>query len=141
MWFSIITEMGEIKNMMTDLLQNEEQTINAKQALEEKIEELEINYKTEKTIKGKLETELEILKNKIELLSPLKVKNIELNTEINKLKQEEHAKNLERDAVISKYEQFENNAREREAKKEQENVPTDLAPIGALGADGDSKDS
>ena len=119
-WNKIMVMMGEIKNRITDLLENEEQVINTKHTLEKKIEELEINYKTEKTIKVKLETELEILKNKIELLSPLKVKNVELNTEINKLKQEEHAKNLERDAVISKYEQFENNAREREAKKEQD---------------------
>ena len=34
------------------------------------------------------------------------------------MKQEKNSKDAERDAVITKYEQFENNAREREARKD-----------------------
>ena len=36
------------------------------------------------------------------------------------MKQERNSKDAKRHAVITKYEQFENNAREREAKKEEE---------------------
>ena len=35
------------------------------------------------------------------------------------MKQEENAKDLKRDSTVTKYEQFENNAREREEEKKQ----------------------
>ncbi len=119
-WKHMLVLLGEIKTIFENTMSNHEQVSKDKQLLDNKILEIETEYKTEKKLKEKLETEIEILKNKIDLLAPLKVKNIELTTELNNLKQEENTKDAERDSVITKYEQFENNAREREEKKERE---------------------
>ena len=85
--------------------------------LSKKIIELESNYNTEKKINHKISTELEILKNRNDLLSPLKIKNTELLTELNKLKQEEIAKDAKRDQLMNKWEEFQTSAERREKQK------------------------
>ena len=119
-WNDISVLIGELKAVFENTSFEKEKIESDKTILMEKVNELESEYKTEKKIKERLETEIEILKNRIELLSPFELKNTELNTELNKLKQEEKAKDAKRDSVISKYEQFENNAKEREEKRERE---------------------
>jgi len=121
-WNKIIVFIGELKAIIENLVSINEKMAHEKQSSDEQFSKIDTDYRTEKKIKERLETEIEILKNKIDVLLPLKNKNIELTAELNTLKQEENGKDRERDAVISKYEQFENNAREREAKKEQEEV-------------------
>lgn len=118
-WSKVTNLIGELQMLIQTSLRHHEQLSEKINILDNKMTELEIAYKTEQKLKEKSDNEIVILKNKIELLAPLKVKNIELNTELNKMKQEENSKDLERDAVITKYEQFENNAREREQKKTQ----------------------
>tara|TARA_B100000902_G_C27270497_1_gene895999 strand:- start:400 stop:1509 length:1110 start_codon:yes stop_codon:yes gene_type:complete len=88
--------------------------------LESEISDLKIDYKTELKISDNLKTKIKILENEKEILSPLKIKNIEITNELNKMKQEEHSKDAVRDAQIARYEQFENNAREREEEKRKE---------------------
>ena len=117
-WNQITGLIGELKAVFENTASENEKMQLDQKNLAEKINNLEAEYKTEKNIKEKLETEIAILKNKIDLLSPLELKNTELMTELNKFKQDEKAKNAQRDSVISKYEQFENNAREREEKRE-----------------------
>ncbi|MBJ04522.1 MAG: hypothetical protein CMP65_01290 [Flavobacteriales bacterium] len=121
-WNNIILIIGELKAVIDNLFVNNETMVNERASFNEQIQKLDTDFRTEKKIKEKLENEIEILKNRIDLLLPLKTKNVELTSELNKLKQEENTKDSERDAVISKYEQFENNAREREAKKEREEI-------------------
>ena len=119
-WNNIVVFMGELKAIMENVIPKNDQLEKEKHLGDDKISRLETDYRTEQKLKEKLETEIEILKNKLDVLLPLKSKNIELTTELNTLKQEENSKDRQRDSVISKYEQFENNAREREAKKEKE---------------------
>ena len=69
-----------------------------------------------------LSTKIKILENEKDILSPLKIKNIELTNELNKMKQEENSKDAIRESQIAKYEQFENNAREREHRERQEKI-------------------
>ena len=111
--------MGELKTMIETMFSTNEDISKQKKSLENELSEVKIEYKSEKKIKEKIEGDNEILKNKIDFLLPLKAKNTELTNELNKMKQEENTKNLKRDSTVTKYEQFENNAREREEEKKQ----------------------
>jgi len=119
-WNRIMVLIGELKAVFEKNSLEKEKLESEKNQLTQRLHDIESDCKIEKKLKEKLETETEILKNKIALLTPFEVKNTEITNELNKIKQEEKARNSERDAVISKYEQFENNAREREEKKERE---------------------
>jgi len=118
-WKKIMMVMGELKTMFETMFSTNEDISKQKKSLETELAEVKIEYKSEKKIKEKTEGDNEILKNKIDLLLPLKEKNTELTNELNKMKQEENAKDLKRDSTVTKYEQFENNAREREEEKKQ----------------------
>ena len=112
-WKNIILMIGEIKNSLEQYYEKEEKL----HRLEEEYSELKSNYMAELKLNENLNTKIKILENEKDLLSPLKIKNIELTNELNKMKQEEHSKDTIREAQIEKYEQFENNARERELKE------------------------
>ena len=112
-WKNIILMIGEIKNSLEQYYEKEEKLPR----LEEEYSELKSNYMAELKLNENLNTKIKILENEKDLLSPLKIKNIELTNELNKMKQEEHSKDTIREAQIEKYEQFENNARERELKE------------------------
>ena len=118
-WSQITLKLGELSNLIESLIIKNSQASNNAESLNQKILALEANYQTEKKINQKLETEIEIVKNKNELLNPLKLKNVELLTELNKLKQEELAKDAKRDSLMNKWEQFQANAEQRERKKEE----------------------
>ena len=118
-WSQITLKLGELSNIIESLIIKNSQTSNETELLNQKIINLETDYQTEKKINQKLETEIEIVKNKNELLNPLKLKNVELLTELNKLKQEELAKDAKRDSLMNKWEQFQANAEQRERKKEE----------------------
>ena len=118
-WSQITLKLGELSNIIESLIIKNSQTSNETELLNKKIIDLETDYQTEKKINQKLETEIEIVKNKNELLNPLKLKNVELLTELNKLKQEELAKDAKRDSLMNKWEQFQANAEQRERKKEE----------------------
>ena len=117
-WGRITNKLGELFNELNRLIINTPKLETEIEKLESKIIELESDYKSEKKIKEKLETEIEILSNKIELLIPLKMQNTELVAELNKFKQNEKAKDAQRDSLMNKWEQFQRNAEEREQKKE-----------------------
>lgn len=118
-WSQITLKLGELSNLIESLIIKNSQTSKETELLNQKIIDLETDYQTEKKINQKLETEIEIVKNKNELLNPLKLKNVELLTELNKLKQEELAKDAKRDSLMNKWEQFQANAEQRERKKEE----------------------
>ena len=115
-WRNIVLMISEIKQFLEQSHQKEKKL----NLLEIEISELKSDYKAELKINENLKTKMKILENEKDLLAPLKIKNIELNNELNTLKQEENSKNAVRDAQIAKYEQFEQNAREREEKEIQE---------------------
>ena len=119
-WQSIVMKVTEIKMLIENRLSNYEKTIEQADFMKQEISELKINYQAQQKINDDLKTQVQILKNEKEVLAPLKIKNIELTNMLNEMKQEKNAKDAKRDAVITKYEQFENNARERESKKEEE---------------------
>ena len=118
-WSKITLKLGELSNLIESLIINNSQISLELENLNKKVLDLETNFQTEKKINQKLETEIEIVKNKNELLNPLKLKNTELLTELNKLKQEELAKDAKRDSLMNKWEQFQTSAEQRERKKEE----------------------
>ena len=118
-WSRITLKIGELSNLIENLVINNSRISNELENLKHKLLDLETNFQTEKKINQKLETEIEIIKNKNELLNPLKLKNTELLTELNKLKQEELAKDAKRDSLMNKWEQFQTSAEQRERKKEE----------------------
>ena len=111
-WKNIIIRLTELKTSLEKKKETEEK-INV---LEKEYYDLKSDYKAELKISENLKTKIQILENEKEILAPLKIKNIELTNELNKMKQEENTKNTIRDSQIAQYEQFENNARERERK-------------------------
>ena len=115
-WSKITLNLGEIANYVENLVNTTTKSLNDNEVLSKKIIELESNYNTEKKINHKISTELEILKNRNDLLSPLKIKNTELLTELNKLKQEEIAKDAKRDQLMNKWEEFQTSAERRERR-------------------------
>ena len=118
-WSKITLSLGEIANYVENLVNATTKSLNDNEVLSKKIIELESNYNTEKKINHKISTELEILKNRNDLLSPLKIKNTELLTELNKIKQEEIAKDAKRDQLMNKWEEFQTSAERREKQKEE----------------------
>ena len=119
LWSQITLKLGELSNLIESLVINNSQISSELESLKQKMVDVETNFQTEKKINQKLETEIEIIKNKNELLNPLKLKNTELLTELNKLKQEELAKDAKRDSLMNKWEQFQTSAEHRERKKEE----------------------
>tara|TARA_B100000579_G_scaffold341511_1_gene293358 strand:+ start:9278 stop:10474 length:1197 start_codon:yes stop_codon:yes gene_type:complete len=111
-WKNIIIRLTELKTSIEKQKETEEK-INV---LEKEYYDLKSDHKAELKISENLKTKIQILENEKEILAPLKIKNIELTNELNKMKQEENTKNTIRDSQIAQYEQFENNARERERK-------------------------
>ena len=111
-WKNIIIRLTELKTSIEKQGEAEEK-INV---LEKEYYDIKSDYKAELKISENLKTKIQILENEKEILAPLKIKNIELTNELNKMKQEENTKNTIRDSQIAQYEQFENNARERERK-------------------------
>ena len=73
-WSKITLSLGEITNYVENLVNTTNKNISDNEVLNKKIIELESNYNTEKKINHKISTELEILKNRNDLLSPLKIK-------------------------------------------------------------------
>ena len=112
--------MVEIKIWFENNFSKYDELQNKHVSIAQEISDLKIDYKAQQKINEDLKTQIQILKNEKEILAPLKIKNIELTNALNDMKQEKNAKDAERDAVITKYEQFENNAREREEKKQLE---------------------
>ena len=121
-WKSIAMILTEIKIILENNFINHESIKVKHDSMEKEMSELKIDFQTQKKINDDLKTQIQILKNEKEILAPLKIKNIELTNILNEMKQEKNSKDAERDAVITKYEQFENNAREREDKKEAEKI-------------------
>tara|TARA_Y100001968_G_C19437890_1_gene760855 strand:+ start:1770 stop:2993 length:1224 start_codon:yes stop_codon:yes gene_type:complete len=119
-WKSIVLIMVEIKIWFENNFSKYDELQNKHVSIAQEISDLKIDYKAQQKINEDLKTQIQILKNEKEILAPLKIKNIELTNALNDMKQEKNAKDAERDAVITKYEQFENNAREREEKKQLE---------------------
>ena len=117
-WKNIILIIGEIKNSL-EQYDEKEQRLNS---LEKEYIELKSGYMSELKLNENLSTKIKILENEKDILSPLKIKNIELTNELNKMKQEENSKDAIRESQIAKYEQFENNARERESRERQEKI-------------------
>ena len=117
-WKNIILIIGEIKNSL-EQYDEKEQRLNS---LEKEYIELKSGYMSELKLNENLSTKIKILENEKDILSPLKIKNIELTNELNKMKQEENSKDAIRESQIAKYEQFENNAREREHRERQEKI-------------------
>ena len=115
-WKNIVLMIGEIKNSLEQYYEKEKRL----NILEKEYLDLTSNHKTELKINENLKTKIKILENEKDILSPLKIKNIELTNELNTMKQEENSKDTIREAQIAKYEQFENNAREREHREIQE---------------------
>ena len=76
-WNNIVVFIGELKAIVETLISKNEQLAQEKHLGDEKTSRLETDYRTEQKLKEKLETEIEILKNKIDVLLPLKSKNIE----------------------------------------------------------------
>ena len=77
-WNQITGLIGELKAVFENTASENAKMQLDQKNLVEKINNLEAEYKTEKNIKEKLETEIAILKNKIDLLSPY-YKNRHLN--------------------------------------------------------------
>jgi len=121
-WQSIVAIMGELKIIFENLSSNNKNIELKNETIASEISDLKVEYKSEQKINQELKTQIAILKKENELLSPLKTKNIELTNILNEMKQVENTKDSERDAVITKYEQFENSAREREEKREKEEI-------------------
>ena len=119
-WQSIIIIITEIKMLLENTFSNYDNTSAQKETMEKELSELKINYQAQQRNYEDLKNQITILIKEKEMLTPLKIKNVELTNALNEMKQEKNSKDAERDAVITKYEQFENNAREREAKKEEE---------------------
>jgi hypothetical protein len=115
-WKNIVLMIGEIKKSLEQYYEIDKRF----NAFEKDYTELKTDYKTELKLNENLKTKIQILENEKNILAPLKIKNIELTNELNKMKQEENAKNAVRDSQIEKYEQFEHNARERERRELQE---------------------
>ena len=111
-WKNIIIRLTELKTS----IEKQEETEEKINVLEKEHYDLKSEHKAELKISENLKTKIQILENEKEILAPLKIKNIELTNELNKMKQEENTKNTIRDSQIAQYEQFENNARERERK-------------------------
>ena len=121
-WKNIAVIMGEIKILFENAYNEGQDNKNKKETIEQELSELKIDYKTELKINQELKVQIEILKKENDLLSPLKIKNVELMNNLNEMKQEKNVEDAKRDAVITKYEQFENNAREREENKEKKEI-------------------
>ena len=119
-WRSIIVSITEIKMIVENYFANYESLNTQKESMEKELSELKVHYQAQQKNHEDLKNQMQILTKEKEILTPLKIKNVELTNTLNEMKQEKNAKDAERDAVITKYEQFENNAREREAKKEEE---------------------
>jgi len=119
-WKSVVIIMVEIKMLLENSFSNYDELKIKQDSMDQDLADVKIDYKTQQRLNEDLKTQIQILKNEKEILAPLKIKNIELTNALNDMKQEKNAKDIERDAVITKYEQFENNARDREAKKEEE---------------------
>ena len=117
-WKNIVLMIGEIKNSLEQYYAKEQRF----DSLEKENLELKSSHLSELKLNENLKTKIKILENEKDILSPLKIKNIELTNELNKMKQEQNSKDAVRDAQIEKYEQFENNAREREQREIQEKI-------------------
>ena len=127
-WKNIVLMIGEIKKALEQYYEQDKRL----NVLEKEYGELKTDYKAELKINNNLKTRIQILENEKNVLSPLKIKNIELTNELNKMKQEENSKNAIRDSQIEKYEQFEHNARERERREIQEKEDTIQANEDAI---------
>ena len=119
-WKSIIIIITELKMLLENIFSNYENTRSQKESVEKELSDLKINYQAQQRNYEEVKNQITILIKEKEILTPLKIKNVELTNALNEMKQAKKSKDAERDAVITKYEQFENNAREREAKKEEE---------------------
>ena len=102
-WKNIVLMIGEIKKALEQYYEQDKRL----NVLDKEYGELKTDYKAELKINENLKTQIQILENEKNVLSPLKIKNIELTNELNKMKQEENSKNAIRDSQIEKYEQFE----------------------------------
>ena len=118
-WKSIIIIITEFKMLLENIFSNYDNTRSQKESIEKELSDLKINYQAQQRNYEEVKNQITILIKEKEILTPLKIKNVELTNALNEMKQEKKSKDAERDAVITKYEQFENNAREREAKKEE----------------------
>mgnify|MGYP001225921652 CR=1 FL=1 len=112
-WKSIALKIGSIIGQMQKLTSDWQKDMEDYQQLKYDFSEIKINYKSEEKINEKLTNEIKILKNKVDVLTPLEMKNNELANELNKMKAQKNAFESEHKTKMERLEQWENNQNER----------------------------
>jgi len=116
-WKKYIIYITEIKSDIDSIFIENTSLVEENKKLEISERNSLNEHNTEKTKREVLQTDKIKLENKIEILLPFQSDNQKIVSELNHLKQKEHADKIKLDSQIQKYEEFENNAREREIKK------------------------
>ena len=112
-WNSITSKIGEIIGEIQKTSEDIKKDVDHYQQLKEDLSEIKINWKSEEKINTQLKNDIKILQNKVDLLSPLEIKNIELANELNEMKAQKNAKDTEHRTKMARLEQWENNQNER----------------------------
>jgi len=76
-WQSIVVIITELKMLLENTFSNYENTSAQKETIEKELSELKINYQAQQTNYEDLKNQIKILIKEKEILTPLKIKNVE----------------------------------------------------------------
>ena len=91
-WQSIIVIITEIKMILENTFSNYDNARNQKESIERELSDLKINYQAQQQNYEDVKNQIKILIKEKEILTPLKIKNVELTNALNEMKQEKNSK-------------------------------------------------